>query len=80
MEFTHTLLEMMDTTFAYDRVHQKLMEWQEIYHVQTIETGRRFFDGEYSEERYRSKVERMDKFLRGRKEFLLEDLRLHEML
>ena len=77
MEFTQTLLEMMDTTFAYDRVHQKLMEWQEIYHVQTIETGRRFFDGEYSEERYRSKVERMDKFLRERKEFLLEDLRLH---
>lgn len=80
MEFTQALLEMMVTTFAYDRVHQKLMEWQEIYHVQTIETGRRFFDGEYSEERYRSKVERMDKFLRERKEFLLEDLKLHGMI
>ena len=62
------------------RVHQKLMEWQEVYHVQTMETNRRFFNGEYSEERYQSKVERMDKFLRERKEFLLEDLRLHGFL
>ena len=56
------------------------MEWQELYHVQTIETGRRFFAGEYSEERYQSKVERMDKFLRERKEFLMEDLRLHGII
>ena len=79
-EFGQTMLEMMDTTFDYNLVHQELMEWQELYHVQTIETGRRFFAGEYSEERYQSKVERMDKFLRERKEFLMEDLRLHGII
>ena len=71
---------MLYTTFDYDRVHQELMEWQERYRVQTMETERRFFAGEYSEESYQSTIESMDKFLRERKEFLLEDLRLHGII
>ena len=74
------MVEMMDTTFDYDRVHQELMEWQERYRVQTMEIERRFFAGEYPEESYQSTVESMGKFLRERKEFLLEDLRFHGII
>ena len=79
-EFGQTMVEMMDTTFDYDRVHQELMEWQERYRVQTMEIERRFFAGEYPEESYQSTVESMGKFLRERKEFLLEDLRFHGII
>lgn len=73
-QFCLTFMDIANTNYAYDRVHEKLMEWAEIYRVQVVKNHRRFFDEEFSEKEFDGYIGEMDAFFRDRFSFAANSL------
>ena len=73
-QFCLTFMDIANTNYAYDRVHEKLMEWAEIYRVQVVKNHRRFFGEEFAEEEFDGYIGEMDAFFRDRFSFATKGL------
>ena len=73
-QFYNTFLEIANTAFAYDRVHERLMEWQETYEKQVVKSHQRFFSEDFGEETFEAYIEQMDDFFKNRYPFIVECL------
>lgn len=71
-EYATTIEDMMNTTFAYERVHALLMEWKEKYKDQVIATYHRFGNEAYDEEDYDKAIQKVDDFFRERPAYVKE--------
>ena len=60
------MTELLDTTFSYEELHARLMEWDAIYREQDIETVRRFEMPDYSEADYERDLNKIDEFFKER--------------
>lgn len=69
-----TFMDIANTTYAYDRVHQELMEWKEIYQDQMIKSQHRFFDESFTEEDLDQYIDQADDFFRERLPHAADDL------
>ncbi|MDE7286707.1 MAG: CotH kinase family protein [Lachnospiraceae bacterium] len=70
-QFTDTFIEIADTTFDYNTVHEELMRWKEQYEVQVIKSHQRFISSEIGTEEYDSYIEHIDKFFKERRGFII---------
>ncbi len=79
--FRDRMYELMDTDYSYENIHKKLMEWDEVYREQVIETVRRFDDPEFGVADYEEELQDIDDFFRNRRgyveQYLEEDLNNH---
>lgn len=69
--FTDTFIEIADTTFDYEKVHEELMRWKEQYEVQVIKSHQRFIASDIGEEEYISYIEHIDNFFKERRGFII---------
>lgn len=74
-QFYESFLEIAETCFDYGTVHEKLMEWKEIYEKQVIKSHQRFFGEEFGQEQYDALVAKMDEFFQNRPSYILDYLR-----
>lgn len=70
-----TFMDIANTTYAYERVHKKLMEWKEIYQAQMIKGQHRFFDEDFTEEDFDVYIAQADDFFRRRLPYAANDLK-----
>lgn len=73
--FVSTMEEMMNTIFQYDRVHESLVKWADRYRTQTVLSNQRFFDKEYSAEKFDEEIQSIDTFFKNRNEFIRQELK-----
>ena len=72
--FRSRMYELMDSTFSYERLHEKLSEWDAVYREQNIETIRRFENSDFDEEAYQEELEKLDDFFRQRRNYMTKYL------
>lgn len=72
--FYQIFLEIADTTFSYEKVHEELMEWKNVYKIQAVKSHQRFVAGNIMPEDYDGYIEKMDNFFRERPEYILKYL------
>ncbi len=71
-QFVLSFMDIANTCFSYDRVHEELEKWFDLYEAQAVLSGRRFLSGDYTEEDYRSQVLAIDRFFRERKPYITD--------
>lgn len=71
LQFYETFLEISDTTFAYERVHEELMKWKEAYAVQAVKSHQRFLSDDITEEDYNGYINRIDDFFKRRPDYII---------
>lgn len=69
--FYETFLEIAETTFAYEKVHEELMEWQEIYEIQAVKSHQRFISADSTAEEYEGYIGKMDDFFKRRYDYII---------
>ena len=76
--FRDRMYELMDGQFSYENIHGKLLEWDEMYREQAIETRRRFDGSDFDEGAYDRELKELDDFFKYRRgyvqQYLEEDL------
>lgn len=65
-QFCMTYMDIANTVYAYDTVHEELMQWKEVYGEQIILDRRRFADMEYTEEDLDNYMMEIDTFFKKR--------------
>lgn len=65
-QFCNTFMDLVNTDFEYNHVHEMLQEWAEYYRIQAIESQRRFGDPDYSDADYEEDLEEADAFFHDR--------------
>lgn len=73
-QFCLTFMDIANTTYAYDTVHEELMEWEETYKTQMVKSHQRFFDADFTQEEYEGYIEDMDIFFKQRFPFAMKSL------
>lgn len=73
-QFCLTFMDIANTSFAYERVHESLMEWKEKYQVQVVKSHQRFFRADYGPEDFDACMEDFDTFFQKRFPFITECL------
>lgn len=73
-QFCITFMDIANTTYTYDIVHNKLMEWKETYKTQMVKSHQRFFDADFTRVEYDNYIEDMDTFFRQRFPFAMASL------
>lgn len=69
-QFCLSFLDIANTDFVYETVHDSLMEWKEIYQTQVVDSHRRFLREDYSEEEFEGYIEAFDSFFEERFPFI----------
>lgn len=70
-QFYRTFLEIADTTFSYEKVHEELMNWQEVYEVQAVKSHQRFISADITAEVYEGYIGKMDDFFKRRDDYVI---------
>lgn len=70
-QFYDTFLEIAETTFSYERVHEELMKWKEIYSAQAVKSHQRFLSADITEEDYDGYIARIDDFFKRRPDYII---------
>ena len=65
-QFCVTYMDIANTIYAYDTVHEELMQWRETYGKQIILDRRRFDDMAFAEESLNLYIEEIDNFFKNR--------------
>ena len=73
-QFCITLMDLANINYSYEKVHPRLMDWQDIYQDQMVKNHRRFFDADFSAETYDTYIHSMDPFFENRFSFVMEGL------
>ncbi len=73
-QFCLSFMDIANTTYAYGRVHEKLMDWKETYGPQTVKSHQRFFDEGFTLETFDSYIADIDHFFKNRFDFAMEGL------
>lgn len=73
-QFCLTFMDIANTIYSYDIVHEKLTEWKDIYQTQIVKTHQRFLNQDFASQDFESYVEEMDTFFRQRFPFAMESL------
>ena len=73
-QFCLTFMDIANTNYAYDRVHEELMKWAEIYRTQVVKNHRRFFETDFPEEKFDGYIAEIDDFFRDRFLFAMKSL------
>lgn len=73
-QFCLTFMDIGNTVYAYEVVHEKLAQWKEVYERQIVKSHRRFFDGDFSEDEFEGYMREIDDFFRDRFPFAMESL------
>lgn len=83
-QFCLSFMDIANTDFVYETVHDSLMEWKETYQTQVVNSHRRFFAEDYSEEEFEGYIENFDSFFEKRfpyiTAYLAEELGLNGSL
>lgn len=72
--FYQTFLEIAETTFPYEKVHEELMEWKDVYKIQAVKSHQRFVAKDIMPEDYDGYIKKMDDFFRERPKYILSYL------
>lgn len=70
-QFTDTFIEIADTVFDYESVHERLLQWKERYEAQVIKSHQRFIASDIGTQEYDSYIQHIDDFFRKRREFII---------
>ncbi len=70
-QFYDTFLEIAETTFSYERVHEELMNWKEVYAVQAVKSHQRFLSDGITVESYEGYIEKIDNFFKKRPDYII---------
>lgn len=73
--FCLTFMDIANTVFSYDRVHESLMEWMALYETQAVKSHQRFISDEIDETVYEEYIMEMDDFFKNRFSFITECLK-----
>lgn len=73
-EFCLTFMDIANTVYAYDTVHERLLEWEKIYEAQVVKTQRRFWDEGFTTEEFGGYIAEMDEFFNNRFSFAMASL------
>jgi len=73
-KFYNRMLELMDTTFSYEHMHEYLVQYDKEYRQQNIASVRRFEGIDYTEADYEKDLNRLDDFFKRRPEIFREYL------
>lgn len=73
-KFYNRMLELMDTTFSYEHMHEYLAQYDQEYRQQNIASVRRFEGIDYTEEDYERDLAKLDDFFKRRPEIFREYL------
>lgn len=73
-QFCLTFMDIANTAYAYDTVHERLMEWEKTYEPQVVKSQRRFWDDSFTTEEFGSYIAEIDKFFRDRFSFAMASL------
>ncbi len=73
-QFRETFIEISETVFSYDTIHEKLVCWKEQYEMQTVKSHQRFISSEIMAEDYDNYIEQIDNFFKQRKQYILQYL------
>ena len=73
-QFCITFMDLANTNYAYETVHAKLTEWEEIYQEQIVKTNQRFYGENYDEETFHSYITEIDDFFKNRFPHAMEGL------
>lgn len=74
-QFCLTYMDIANTVYSYDKVHEELMRWKETYGKQIILDRRRFADAEYSEADLDNDIMEIDDFFKKRFPIAMSDLK-----
>ncbi len=67
-QFEESFMEIADTVFCYERVHDEIMQWKDKYKTQVIKSHQRFLSSEADSEEYDAYIDHIDKFFMERRE------------
>ena len=73
-QFYETFLDIASTTFSYDRVHEELKKWKEMYAVQAVKSHQRFIAEDIILEDYENYIDKIDDFFKRRPEYVFNYL------
>ena len=73
-QFCITLMDISNTSYAYEDVHEALMEWKDIYGEQIVKNHQRFFEADFSDEDYQADIKEIDDFFKNRFDYVMEGL------
>lgn len=74
-QFCMTYMDIANSVYAYDNVHEALLQWKEIYGEQIILDRNRFADMEYTEEDLDEYISEIDDFFRKRFSIAMAELK-----
>lgn len=74
-QFCITYMDIANTVYDYDNVHEELMEWKEIYGEQIVLDRNRFADMSYTEEDLDLYITEMDDFFKERFQIAMAELK-----
>lgn len=70
-QFRETFIEIADTVFPYENIHENLMSWKEQYEIQAVKSHQRFLSAEIGEADYEAYIEQIDNFFKERRKYIL---------
>lgn len=73
-QFCITFMDIANVNYAYDTVHRKLAEWENLYKEQVVKTHRCFGGEDFNEETFHGYIMEIDDFFRDRFSFAMESL------
>lgn len=73
--FVETFEEIADSNFHYEDVHEKLMQWQNCYQVQSVKSHQRFISEDIGTKDYEEYISYIDDFFKTRRQYIMEYLR-----
>lgn len=69
-QFCLTFMDIANTNFKYEKVHESLMEWKEKYQTQVVKSHQRFYREDYSAADFEAYIEEFDAFFEKRFSFI----------
>lgn len=73
-QFCITFMDIANTVYSYQTVHEMLMKWKEIYTTQMVKSHQRFFEEDFAAKDYENYLEEMDTFFKQRFSFAMKSL------
>lgn len=70
-QFKESFIEIADTVFHYDKVHEELEKWKEEYKIQVVKSHQRFLAEQTNEKEYDSYIEYIDNFFKERRNYIV---------
>lgn len=73
-QFCITFMDIANVNYAYDTVHRKLPEWENIYREQVVKTHQCFVGEDFDEETFHSYIMEIDDYFKNRFSYAMDCL------